>query len=95
MTQGEFLKQEALDSHEVVSADFLTQAIEIARETAKKRGDVTADDVRARLPIPPGTNPSVMGSVFRRGFRCVGHMKSTRADARSRRILVYALEEEG
>jgi len=95
MTQGELLKQEALDSHEVVSADFLTQAIALAREIAKKRGDVTADDVRARLPIPPGTNPSVMGAVFRRGFKYVGYMKSTRPAARSRRILVYALEEEG
>ena len=95
MTQGELLKQEALDSHEVVSSSFVSQAVAIAKEIAKRQGDVTADDVRERLPIPPGVHPSVMGVVFRRGFKCVGFMKSVRPEARSRRILVYTLGGEG
>ena len=91
-TQGDLLKEEALDSHESRHPTFVEYAREIAVLVAKEQGEVTADDVRERIYIPPFTHPSAMGAVFRGGaFECVGFTKSRRTEARGRVIRVYRL----
>ena len=74
------------------SSEFLTKAREIAIKIAKKQGQVTADDVRAKLEIPSKIGVNVMGSVFvSKLFKDVGYTRSKRKEARGRLIKVYKL----
>jgi hypothetical protein len=70
----------------------LGQARALAVVICQKRGSVTADDVRAILPIPLGVHPNVMGAVFNSPlFECIGWQRSEQPQRHANRIAVWRL----
>ena len=63
-TQGQRLRDDALDKLAAKRAAWLVQARVAARLVANARGWVCSDDVHRACPVPEGVNPVVMGTVF-------------------------------
>jgi hypothetical protein len=91
-TQGELLRDNALDDFELRYDNWLREARRAAWKWARQHGTVTADDVHRLTPIPPWIHHNCAGAVFRsEHFRQVGFINSTRAEARARTIRVYEI----
>jgi hypothetical protein len=76
----------------------LVRCTAAALRIALERGEVSADDVRAVVPIPPGISPKLVGGVFRdladAGIFCrTGFRNSTRPAAHARPVSVWRLAD--
>lgn len=82
-------KEDAFKALEEARAEFLDAARAWLR-TRAIGSEATADDVRAAVPVPEGTDGRVMGAVFA-GEKWVadGWTKSTRAACHHRPIRVF------
>jgi len=66
---------------------WLDRARVVAEEICRRRGTVTADDIREVLPIPEGVHPNTMGAVFRNSqFEFVGWERSAQPQRHANRI---------
>ena len=63
--EGERLRDSALDALRIHRAAVVRDLTRAALRLALERGTLTADDVRAVVPIPPGINPKVNGAALR------------------------------
>jgi hypothetical protein len=74
--------------------DLTRAAVRLALE----RGEVTADLVRAAVPIPEGIDPKVVGAAFgtvaEAGLCQRGYRASTRPVAHARPLAVWVLADE-
>lgn len=97
---GEARRDAALNHLRVHRGELIRQFQAAAVRFALERGEVCADDVRPLVPIPPGTSPKLVGTVFRdlsdAGIlRNVGYRKSRRPVAHARPLTVWALADAG
>src|SRR3990167_8881839 len=84
------LRDDAVERLEGSRADWLASARDVARQVCREQGFVTADDVRARLPIPPQYDGRVMGAVFSKSmFRKIGYQATMIPTSHSRPIAVF------
>lgn len=91
---GQAIRDAQLDFFEVRDADFLDRCRTVAAAVARSHGAVSINDVRARVEVPPGMHPSVLGAVFRnRSFRRIGFTEASHPEAHARVVRVYALSE--
>jgi hypothetical protein len=95
------LRDIGIDQTEFSSEERMTwvrKARGVAYQIAKKRGSVTAEDVRKACPPDDRWDPRILGAVFRPGkrspWRRVGWQEGTRACAHGRPIAVWALEDK-
>ena len=90
LVEGKRRRDEALNGHETLRKEWLRRARNIGKLLSNEHGQVTTDDIWHHLPIPFFAHPSIMGAVFKRKeWQCIGYQKSTRPEARARRIGVY------
>jgi len=73
--------------------EWLDRARDIARRLAEENGEVCADEIHERLPIPQGIDGRIMGSVFE-GMRHVGFQKSKRKTCHHRIISRFTIARE-
>ena len=91
---GQAIRDAQLDFFEVRDADFLDRCRTVAAAVARSHGAVSINDVRARVEVPPGMHPSVLGAVFRNhAFRRNGYTEASHPEAHARVVRVYALSE--
>lgn len=90
---GRRLRDNQLALFEIRQAEFLERCRALAVEVCKRRGTVSINDIRARIAVPPGVHPSVLGSVFKsKVFSVVGFTEAHHPEAHARIIRVYALK---
>jgi len=93
-TLGQQIRDAQLDMFEVRDSDFLEHCRSLALQIARRRGEVSINDIRAHLQVPVGVNPSVLGAVFRtKQFRKIGHCEASHKEAHARIVRVYALND--
>jgi len=92
---GEALRDNALDLLRQHRAALVRECTVAALRIALREGEVTADDVRAVVPIPPGINPKLVGAAFNDLadgiLRRSGDRPSKRKLAHARRVTVWEL----
>jgi hypothetical protein len=96
--EGEARRDAALNLLRAHRADLVRDLTRAAVRLALERHEITADDVRAVVPIPPGIKPVVVGAVFRdladAGIiRRVGFRNSTRPAAHARPLSLWRLAD--
>lgn len=93
VTSGRALRDIQLGLFEIRKSEFLERCREIAIAIARARGSVSINDIRDQVEIPPGTHPSVLGAVFKRGgFQVVGFTEATHPQAHARIVRIYSLK---
>lgn len=95
---GDDLRDAALDALRDHRADLIRECAAAALRVALARGEVSADDVRAAVPIPADVNPVFVGCVFRDLaadgiLRRAGFRNSTRPAAHARPVSVWAIAD--
>src|SRR5437016_4857898 len=95
---GEGHRDDALNLLRVRRAELIRDCTSAALRVALDRGEVTADDVRALVPIPPNISPKLVGVVFRdladAGIlRRSGFRNSNRPAAHARPLSVWRLAD--
>lgn len=93
---GERLRDEALNILRVRRATIIRTLSRAAVEIALDKGEVDADAVRERVPIPPHIKPCVVGAAMRdlvdaRLVFRIGHRRTRRPIAHSRFVSVWRL----
>lgn len=95
---GERLRDEALNLLRTHRAAIVRELTRAAVTIALERGTVCADDVRDRVPIPPGIRPVVVGAAMRDAADAgiitrIGYRKTRRALAHARPLTVWQLTD--
>jgi hypothetical protein len=95
---GEARRDAALNLLRVHRAAIIRDLTRAAARLALERHEITADEVRAVVPIPPGIKPVVVGAVFRdladAGIiRRIGYRNSKRPAAHARPLAVWRLAD--
>jgi hypothetical protein len=95
-SDGEALRDAGLALLRAHRAALVRDLTRAAVRIALDRGELTADDVRAAVPIPDGIRPVVVGAAIRDAadagiIRRVGYRPSARAVAHARPLAVWAL----
>lgn len=71
---------------------WLKEARTVAKKICTEQIVVTIEEIHTRCPLPEGLPTNLYGKVFQdRSFEAIGRMVSTRAQARGRTVLVFAL----
>lgn len=90
--QGRAVKERQLDIFEQRDHEFLERCRSLARLICRERGQVSINDIREFITVPPGVHPSVLGGVFRgKEFKRVGYTEATHPEAHARVVRVYQL----
>lgn len=94
MTMSQF-QTDVLPMFEEHRKEWLERARHTAIDIARRKGEVTIDDVRAECPPPDGVDPRVMGAVFhpRSNWTCIGYARSKRSDCHNRPVAIHVLRE--
>jgi hypothetical protein len=93
--EGRAIKERQLDMFEQRDHLFLERCRSLATLICRERGQVSINDVRQFITVPPGVHPSVLGAVFRdKRFRKVGLTEASHPQAHARIIRVYKLKEK-
>jgi len=95
---GEARRDRALTLLRVRRAELIRECTAAALRVALDRGEVTADDVRDAVQIPPDISPKLVGCAFRdlaeAGIlRRAGFRNSTRPAAHARPLSVWLLAD--
>jgi hypothetical protein len=88
-------EKEVLPEQEADNGLWIDKARKTAKELARRKGQVTIDDVRIKCPPPPKADSRVMGAVFRpkHGWVLVGYRKSDRKDCHGRPVAIWSRGE--
>jgi len=85
-----------LDRLEEHYPDFLDRARAVAEQIARKKGSVTADDVRVVLSIPAGVSHNAMGALFRGPrWERIGWQQSEQPQRHGNRVGLWRLRNGG
>lgn len=91
---GRSIRDNQLALFEVRDTEFLSRCRQLAVEVCHLQGTVCINDIRARIDLPEGMHPSVLGSVFKnKRFQAIGFTEATHREAHARVIRVYKLTE--
>ena len=94
LTAGRAMRERQLDIFEQQDHQFLERCRALAVLVCKQRGEVSINDIRAIIEVPPGVHPSVLGAVFRtKQFVKVGLIEANHPQAHARVVRVYQLQE--
>lgn len=89
---GTQIRDAVLDDLERRNREWLAKARMFAADRAMMRGEVSINDVRENVPVPPDIHPNVLGAVFRTGdFKQIGWTTAAHPSAHARAIRVYTL----
>ena len=84
------LRDRALERLRMSRPEWIAAARRVAIWVCRRRGQVTADDVREILPIPPEYDGRVMGAVFCKSlFTKIGYKATTIPTSHGRPIAVF------
>jgi hypothetical protein len=94
--EGEARRDAALNLLRLHRAAIIRDLTRAAVLLALERSEFTADELRAKVTIPPGIRPVVVGAVFRdladASILCrVGYRNSKRAAAHARPVSIWRL----
>lgn len=97
-SEGEALRDAALAVLRIHRATLIRQCQRAAVLAALADGEVTADAVRAAVPIPDGINPKLVGAAFRDlatagVLERVGYVVSRRPAAHARPLSLWHLAD--
>lgn len=93
--EGRAIKERQLDMFEQRDHLFLERCRALAVMVCQQRGQVSINDIRQIIEVPPGVHPSVLGAVFRtKQFTKVGLTEASHPQAHARVIRVYKLKEK-
>ncbi|TEU01987.1 MAG: hypothetical protein E3J29_00215 [Dehalococcoidia bacterium] len=88
-------RDDALELLEKNRAMWLFNARNVAAMVCRLHGQVMADDIRARCPIPEGWDHRVVGAVFSdRRFVKMGYQATERPEAHARPIAIFKLRQD-
>ncbi len=91
---GRDMRDRQLDIFEQRDHQFLERCRALAVLVCKQHGQVSINDIRRFVEVPPGVHPSVLGAVFRtKQFKRVGFTEATHPQAHARVVRVYQLKE--
>jgi len=94
LTAGRAMRERQLDIFEQQDHQFLERCRALAVLVCTQRGEVSINDIRAIIEVPPGVHPSVLGAVFRtKQFKSVGYTEAVHPQAHARVVRVYKLQE--
>jgi len=89
---GRSIRDNQLALFEIRDTEFLSRCRALAVEVCRTQGTVCINDIRARIQLPEGMHPSVLGSVFKsKQFQAIGFTEATHPQAHARVIRVYQL----
>lgn len=89
---GRDMRERQLDIFEQRDHQFLERCRALAVLVCKQQGQVSINDIRAYIEVPPGVHPSVLGAVFRtKQFKRVGYTEAAHPQAHARVVRVYSL----
>lgn len=92
---GRALRDTQLAMFQLQQAEFLAECRAVAMQVARRNGQVSINDVRQAVSVPPGVHPSVLGAVFKtKQFKVVGYTQAEHPGAHARIVRVYSLKEE-
>jgi hypothetical protein len=92
LTSGRDMRDRQLDIFEQRDHQFLERCRALAVLICKQHGQVSINDIRAIIDVPPGVHPSVLGAVFRtKQFVRVGYTEAAHPQAHARVVRVYSL----
>lgn len=96
--EGEARRDAALSLLRIHRAAVVRDLTRAAVRIALERGELTADDVRAVVPIPAGIRPVVVGAAMRDAadagiLRRIDYRKSGRRVAHARPLSVWQLAD--
>ena len=87
------LRDQAIGRLESSRAHWIATARRVAHQVCEEEGFVTADAVRARLPIPPEYDGRVMGAVFCKSlFQKIGYQATMIPTSHGRPIAVFKVK---
>jgi hypothetical protein len=90
--EGRLIKERQLDIFEQRDHQFLERCRALAVVLCKQQGQVSINDIRQFIEVPPGVHPSVLGAVFRtKQFERVGFTEAAHPQAHARVVRVYSL----
>lgn len=90
--KGRDMRDRQLDIFEQRDHQFLERCRALAMVLCKQNGQVSINDVRQFIEVPPGVHPSVLGAVFRtKQFKSVGYTEAVHPQAHARVVRVYSL----
>ena len=93
--EGRAIKERQLDMFEQRDHLFLERCRALAVMVCQQRGQVSINDIRQIIEVPPGVHPSVLGAVFRtKQFRKVGLVEAIHPQAHARIVRVYQLSNK-
>ena len=89
---GRDMRDRQLDIFEETEHEFLERCRVVAVFTCMRKGQVSINDIRELIEVPPGLHPSVLGAVFRtKQFKRVGYTEAAHPQAHARVVRVYSL----
>lgn len=92
---GRAMRDRQLDIFEYTDHQFLARCRALAVLVAKQAGQVSINDIRQIIEVPPGVHPSVLGAVFRtKQFKRIGYTEAVHPEAHARIVRVYCLSQE-
>ncbi len=86
---GPELRDQALDLLEEHRADYIAAARSHADAALCAQGEVSADDLHERCPVPPGMDGRVLGAVFKGRYRLLRYQPSRRPECHGRIIPIW------
>lgn len=93
--EGRAIKERQLDIFEQRDHEFLERCRSLAALICREKGQVSINDVRQYITVPPGVHPSVLGAVFRtKQFKKVGLVEASHPQAHARIVRVYQLSNK-
>jgi len=91
---GRSIRDNQLALFEHRDTEFLSRCRQLAVEVCRAQGTFCINDIRARIELPAGMHPSVLGSVFKnKKFQAIGFTEASHPKAHARVIRVYKLIE--
>lgn len=85
-------KQQVMNLFESTRGEFLDYCRWVAVKIAKRKGNVTIDDIRAECPVPLGLDARAYGAVFRTPeWVKVGYTSTTTKSSHGRPIAIFNL----
>lgn len=92
--QSQRLRDIGINSVYQNNSSWVDEARAVAKQLARKDGQVSIDEVLDFLPRPEDIHPNATGSVFReRCWKKVGYKSSSKPSAHARAIGIYQLLE--
>jgi len=94
ITKGRAMRDRGLAIMEVTHKAWIEKARKKAISIARRRGQVSINDVREQMELPPDLHHNALGAVLRTpDLKVVGFETARHKEARARIVRVYGLKE--